>query len=105
MSVAEGELKLVSHFVRERNQKINDEKKRKAIRNGNLTCKVCSFSFIETFNVEFMECQHITPISTTGARETTLANLALVCANCHRMLHTKFDLQDLSIQDLKTRFE
>ncbi len=105
ISVAEGELKLVSHFVRERNQKIIGEKKREAIRNGNLKCEVCSFSFIETFDVEFMECHHITPISTTGATETTLADLALVCANCHRMLHTKFDGQYLSIEDLKTRIE
>ena len=104
-TVAEGELKLVSHLVRERNQKIIGEKKREAIRNGNLKCEVCSFSFIDTFNVEFIECHHITPISTTGVRETTLADLALVCANCHRMLHTKFDGQYLSIDDLRTKIE
>ncbi|WP_304063403.1 HNH endonuclease [Pedobacter glucosidilyticus] len=105
ISVAEGELKLVSHLVRERNQKIIGKKKREAIRNGNLKCEVCSFSFIDTFNVEFIECHHITPISTTGVRETTLADLALVCANCHRMLHTKFDGQYLSIDDLRTKIE
>jgi hypothetical protein len=105
ISVAEGELKLVSHLVRERNQKIIGEKKREAIRNGNLKCEVCSFSFIDTFNVEFIECHHITPISTTGVRETTLADLALVCANCHRMLHTKFDGQYLSMEDLRIKIE
>lgn len=105
ISVAEGGLKLVSHLVRERNQKIIGEKKREAIRNGNLKCEVCSFSFIDIFNVEFIECHHITPISTTGVRETTLADLALVCANCHRMLHTKFDGQYLSIDHLRTIIE
>lgn len=105
ISVAEGELKLVSHLVRERNQKIIGEKKREAIRNGNLKCDVCSFSFIDTFNVEFIECHHITPISTTGVRETILTDLALVCANCHRMLHTKFDGQYLSIDDLRTKMK
>jgi|SRR5665647_1222719 len=105
ISVAEGELKLVSHLVRERNPKIIGEKKREAIRNGNLKCEVCSFSFIETFKVEFIECHHINPISTTGARETTLADLTLVCANCHRMLHTKFDRQYLTINELRTRIK
>jgi 5-methylcytosine-specific restriction protein A len=105
ISVTEGELKLVSHLARERNQKIIVEKKREAIRNGNLKCEVCSFSFIDTFNVEFIECHHITPISNTGVRETSLADLALVCANCHRMLHTKFDGQYLSIDDLRTKIE
>ncbi len=101
ISVAEGGLKLVSHLVRERNQKIIGDKKREAIRNGNLKCEVCSFSFINIFNVEFIECHHITPISTTGVRETTLVDLALVCANCHRMLHTKFDGEYLSIDNLR----
>ena len=102
-SVAEGELKLVSHLVRERNQKIIGEKKTDAITNGNLKCEVCSFSFIETFDIEFIECHHITPISTSGVTETTLNDLALVCANCHRMLHTKFDGQYLTINDLRNR--
>jgi len=101
ISVAEGGLKLVSHLVRERNQKIIGDKKREAIRNGNLKCEVCSFSFINIFNVEFIECHHITPISTTGVRETTLVDIALVCANCHRMLHTKFDGEYLSIDNLR----
>ena len=105
ISVAEGELKLVAHLVRERNQKIIGEKKKEAIRNGILKCEVCTFSFIDIFNVEFIECHHITPISTTGARETTLADLALVCANCHRMLHAKFDGKYLSIVELRTKIE
>lgn len=105
ISVAEGELKLVSHLVRERNQKIIAEKKRDAIRNGNLKCEVCSFSFIETFEVEFIECHHITPISIAGAKKTTMADLALVCANCHRMLHKKFDGEYLTIDELRTRIE
>ena len=105
ISVAEGELKLVSHLVRERNQKIIAEKKRDAIRNGNLKCEVCSFSFIETFEVEFIECHHITPISIAGVRKTTMADLALVCANCHRMLHKKFDGEYLTIDELRTRIE
>lgn len=105
ISVAEGELKLVSHLVRERNQKIIGEKKREAIKKGNLKCEVCSFSFIETFSVEFIECHHITSISTSGATETTLTDLALVCANCHRMLHTKFEGQYLTIDHLRTKIE
>lgn len=103
ISVPEGELKLVSHLVRERNQKIIAEKKNEAIINGNLKCEVCTFSFIKVFNVEFIECHHITPISASGVTETTLNDLALVCANCHRMLHKKFDGKYLTIDELRNK--
>ncbi len=33
------------------------------------------------------EAHHVVPLSTTGPRTTRLSDLALLCANCHRMLH------------------
>ena len=43
------------------------------------------------------------PIAKGGVRETKLDDLMLVCANCHRVLHRKFDGQYLSPQELKER--
>ena len=103
LSVYEGKLRLVSHLVKERNRKIIEEKKRQAIRINKLYCEVCGFSFISRFDKEFIECHHKTPISTTGVRETTLEDLALVCANCHRMLHIKFDGGFLTMEQLKEK--
>jgi 5-methylcytosine-specific restriction protein A len=34
-----------------------------------------------------IEAHHILPLAQAGATTTRLADLALVCSNCHRMLH------------------
>ena len=105
ITVTEGELKLVSHYVKERNQKIVGQKKRDAIKNNCLKCEVCTFSFPATYGATFIECHHITPISQTSVRETTLEDLSLVCSNCHRMLHIKFQGEYLSIKELQERIQ
>jgi 5-methylcytosine-specific restriction protein A len=101
--VMEGALRLVSHFAKERNRKIIADKKLYATENGTLFCEVCSFSFKTIYDSHFIECHHLTPISVGGVRETTLNDLALVCANCHRMLHMKFDGNYLTPQELQQR--
>lgn len=104
ISGQEGRLKLVNHYVRERNRKIVAEKKKQAKKSDpELKCEVCNFSFLKTFSQDFIECHHITPISEAGESETRLEDLALVCANCHRMLHKKFDGEYLSIQELSIK--
>lgn len=105
LSVLEGALKLASHMVKERNHAIVTEKKRLAMKNGTLKCEVCTFSFPTIYNQDFIECHHLTPIAEPGVRETTLRDLALVCANCHRMLHRKFDNKFLSIPELQKVME
>jgi 5-methylcytosine-specific restriction enzyme A len=101
----EGGMRMVSHIIKERNRSIVKEKKQKAIKNNQLKCAVCDFSFSITYNVEFIECHHLTPIGQVGVRETTLDDLALVCANCHRMLHKKFDGNYLTINQLQGKLK
>lgn len=103
LSVTEGELRLVSHIVKERNREIVKEKKQLAINNNSLKCEVCTFSFPKTYQSNFIECHHILPIGESGVRKTKLEDLALVCANCHRMLHVKFEGKYLTIDQLKKR--
>jgi 5-methylcytosine-specific restriction protein A len=105
LSVREGELRLVAHLVKERNRKIVKEKKQRAISSNTLYCEVCTFSFQETFQYNFIECHHLSPIGQLGIRETKLKDLALVCANCHRMLHTKLDGKFLTLKQLKARIK
>ncbi|MBV2227622.1 HNH endonuclease [Sphingobacterium mizutaii] len=51
----------------------------------------------------FIECHHIFPIAKHGKRTTTLDDLALVCSNCHRMLHRKnIDSGFYTIEELKS---
>lgn len=52
-----------------------------------------------------MVCHQITSISTAGVRETTLADLALIRANCLRISHLKFDGQYLPTDDLRIKME
>jgi len=58
---------------------------------GKLICEVCEFDFVEVYGElghGFAECHHIVPVSElVDDHKTKLADLAIVCANCHRMLH------------------
>lgn len=57
----------------------------------NLRCDVCGFSFAQTYGdigVGFIEAHHLVPLARLhGERAVQAADLALVCSNCHRMLH------------------
>ena len=88
----EGDKKLVNHLVSERNTKIVEAKKRHAIENGTLRCVVpgCGFDFSSTYGKDFIECQHKLPLSTRSSEsETSLEDLALVCSNCHSIIHSR----------------
>lgn len=102
-SVIEGQILYKLHKVRERDPKIVKQKKEHAFNlNGKLTCEACSFTFNEFYGpigIGFIECHHRIPLSKLKLEtNTTLDDLALVCSNCHRMLHKSIDT--LSVQDL-----
>lgn len=88
----EGRLLTLYHRTRERSRELVHRKKAHAIRTGRpLACEVCDFDFAARYGprgVGFIECHHKQPLSSisAGAR-TKLADLALVCSNCHSMLH------------------
>ena len=93
--VSEGEVLSKLHRYYERNHSIVKKKKESVlIDTGQLACEVCSFDFSKVYGelgYGFIECHHVTPLSdlTPLDRSTTLKDLALVCSNCHRMLHRK----------------
>jgi len=88
----EGRVLFRVHRTRERNPALVKKRKEAAFRkSGCLRCEVCGFDFQKVYGdlgQNFIECHHTVPVSELkpGAR-TTLRELALVCANCHRMLH------------------
>jgi predicted HNH restriction endonuclease len=74
-----------------------------ANRQGTLFCEVCSFNFSLRYpqiGEGFIECHHKTPMSKGIVRRTTAEDLALVCPNCHRMLHKIVDGDTLTIEQL-----
>lgn len=59
-------------------------------RHGRLTCEACGFDFAHTYGAlgdGYIECHHLTPLSDSGNARAAIGDLALVCSNCHRMLH------------------
>lgn len=91
----EGKLKEKLHLARERNQELVRQAKAQAMtRDGSLKCACCGFDFLKNYGEVgrgFIEAHHTKPISQLheDGEETNVEDLALVCSNCHRMLHRK----------------
>jgi 5-methylcytosine-specific restriction enzyme A len=88
----EGRLLTELHKQRERNASAVRRKKEKVLtETGRLACEVCGFDFATAYGEHgygFAECHHLVPLAQLAERRTTrLSDLAIVCANCHRMLH------------------
>ena len=90
----EGALLTRVHRVHERNRQLVERKKRAVLKAGRrLLCEGCGFDFEATYGPRgagFIECHHTLPLSQSEpGRTTKLSELALVCANCHRMIHIR----------------
>ncbi|MDP2490733.1 HNH endonuclease [Vibrio splendidus] len=70
---------------------------------GKLDCEVCGFDFVNIYGdlgYGYIEAHHKLPVSQVPKGHRTKVNdLALVCANCHRMLHRGKKL--LTVEKLK----
>ncbi len=100
----EGEILLRLHKSRERSTSLIRKKKALGLqKHGYISCEICGFVFNEHYGSlgdGFIECHHTIPISRLIPGESTkLKELALVCANCHRMLHRGGEL--LTIEKLQ----
>ncbi|VXC97875.1 conserved hypothetical protein [Oceanicaulis sp. 350] len=89
----EGRLLTVIHRRRERDRKLIDRAKKAALKkSGSLACEGCGFDFAKVYGERgegFIEAHHTVPLSEADAegRKTRTADLALLCSNCHRMIH------------------
>ena len=102
--VTEGRILLQLHRLRERNAMLVRKKKASILKQaGKLACEVCGFIYKEfygTLGDGFIECHHTGPLSKSmPGQQTKLDDLALVCANCHRMLHQEGKVR--TIQELQ----
>lgn len=104
LEVKEGAVLYKLHKYRERDTSIIKKKKEKEfLKLGQLPCEACTFDFYQKYGElghKYIECHHRTPLSEISASsKTTLRDLALVCSNCHRMLHRR--VETLSIEGLR----
>lgn len=107
-SFPEGKEKYEIHRKLERDTNISKKaKKNRLSEPGDLRCDVCGFSFLKTYGelgAGYIEAHHTIPISKmSGQRKTKLSEIALVCSNCHHMLHKSKTW--LSIGQLKNIIE
>lgn len=90
-SAAEGRLLLALHRRYERDPKLRKRKLDSVTKAGlPIACEACHFDFEATYGERgagYIEVHHVTPLHSTGATVTKLNDLALLCSNCHRMIH------------------
>jgi 5-methylcytosine-specific restriction protein A len=82
------------HLHRERNSKVVKlAKERFKNKFGKLFCQICDFDFSQKYGSlgeDFIEGHHTIAVSSMNPNhQTKPEDIALVCANCHRMLHRK----------------
>lgn len=92
------------HKSRERDRNLIARKKESVLNTlGKLACEVCNFDFRASYGERgngFIECHHTKPVSELKpGQKTNLSDLALVCSNCHRMIHRRKPL--LTIEQLR----
>jgi 5-methylcytosine-specific restriction enzyme A len=87
----EGRLITRMRIARERDPRIRRRKLERVRQLGlPLQCEVCDFHFQDFYGQlgeGYIEVHHVLPLHVSGLRETSLDDLALLCANCHRMCH------------------
>lgn len=100
----EGGLLYRWHAARERDRRLVAKKKQQALASGQpLTCEVCGLDVSAKYGTDAgtaIECHHRRPLA-DGQRTTRLADLALVCPTCHRVLHAAKPWA--SVDDLRSR--
>ncbi|WP_434049066.1 HNH endonuclease [Marinobacter salarius] len=89
---AEGAERYRRHRSRERDPAIARKVKEKRLaEEGVLACDVCGFDFADKYGelgLGFIEAHHTVPVAELdGKTKTKASDFALVCSNCHRMLH------------------
>lgn len=94
-TAAEGRVLERVHRYYERDRRLR-RKKIESVRRagGDIACQICGFDFAERFGEhgrDYIEVHHVVPLHETGPSETRLDDLALVCANCHRMSHRRME--------------
>ncbi|WP_275464855.1 HNH endonuclease [Streptomyces noursei] len=92
-SAPEGRLLMRRHQARERNKSLRKKKIASVLRRGGrLECEACGFDFEGVYGdrgAGYIECHHVLPLHVAGEGRSKLSDLALICANCHRMIHRR----------------
>jgi hypothetical protein len=96
----EGELVLRAHYIRERCSRLRKDKldSFRAV-HSSLHCEICrekeGDKYPSNCGDSRFEVHHLAPLSTAAAAvRTTLNDLVVICANCHRLVHANRNVDD-----------
>ena len=89
----EGRVLTRVHRVRERDRRLVEQAKKAAMKkHGRLFCEACGFDFAERYGEVgegLIDVHHTKPVHTLKEGDKTrLEDLALLCSNCHRVVHS-----------------
>ncbi|MCV4342250.1 HNH endonuclease [Pseudomonas capsici] len=107
VEASEGRILTRAHRYRERNKQIVLSKKKQALKNfESLQCEACGFDFEQSYGLlgkGLIDVHHTKPLHTLRPGDKTkLEDLALLCANCHRLVHSQRPW--LSVEKVKTLY-
>lgn len=98
------------HARRERSIELRNKFLGKRKKTGELTCELCGHQALHIpseYRESVFEIHHLNPLNNTGKTKNTLKDLALVCANCHRVLHKliRESTSTISLKEAKLHLE
>lgn len=108
-AASEGTKKLKAHYRRERSAWLKKQKiKAVAAEVGEVRCELCQISATDTYpeklGERIFEVHHRKPLGdAVSPVRTTLEDLAVLCANCHRAVHASIDIES-NFRALERRF-
>jgi predicted HNH restriction endonuclease len=88
----EGRILTRVHRQRERSRKLVEQVKAMALKkSARLVCAACGFDFVDAYGPSaggIIDVHHTKPLHTLAeGHRTSVHDLALLCANCHRVVH------------------
>ncbi|WP_161600328.1 HNH endonuclease [Pseudomonas mandelii] len=94
---AEGSLQMTKHRRRERANGVSKLlKSERFFQTKKLECEACGVDFYALYGTQgfrVIECHHQIPLAHANHKgKTNVEDLALLCANCHRLAHTSESL-------------
>lgn len=107
LSAIEGEVRMFIHFRRERKKGLAANKRAAVLKSaGQLACEACGVVPAQRYpglSADLCEVHHRTPLADSEQEvETHLADLALMCPNCHRAIHRTKPM--LSVEAFRAQF-
>ena len=100
---AEGKVVTETHKRRERNPNIRKKLLANLGETNSIKCEICGLESTNPISEAVFEAHHIIPLSESTGKPTKLKDMALLCANCHRMVHRAIMVEKrwLSMDEVK----